>query len=110
MEKKGLFFLHSEEDALKYYARAQKGFNHLISIPDNKENLEDELKESLDVSFQDITMKNKEIHVYWYHVDHIEYVIEIFLTLLGKKGEEIGEYVYVIDHEGQVIDDRWSFK
>lgn len=109
MEKKGLFFLHSEEDALKYYARAQKGFNHLISIPDNKENLEDELKELLDVSFQDITMQNKEIHVFWFHENVIDYIIEIFLTLLGKKGEKIGEYVYVLDAEGNVIDDRWTF-
>jgi len=103
-----LFFLHSEEEALSYYARAQNGFRYMISLPDNK-SLEDELIEDPGISFQDITMKNKEIHVYWHHVDHIEYVIEIFLTLLGKKGEEIGEYVYVIDHEGQVIDDRWYF-
>ncbi|MCC9042300.1 hypothetical protein LNQ81_06290 [Myroides sp. M-43] len=107
--KKGVpFFLQSKEDAHQYYSQAIAGFKWLISLPDNS-SLEEELKEDLGIGFSDIHLKEKEIRVFWYATDYVEYTIEAELSLLNIVGDEIGIYVYVMDKEGIGIDDRISF-
>lgn len=107
--KKKLYDMPSVEEMDRLYNEAGKGFKYMISVPDNI-SLEDELKEDFGISFNDIKIKNKEINIFWFHENTTDYTIEVFLTLLLKNGEEIGEYVYVIDHKGNGVDDRWSFK
>lgn len=108
MKKGEPFFLQSKEDAHQCYSQAIAGFKELISIPDNS-SLEDELKEDLGIGFSDIHLKEKAIRVFWYATYYVEYAIEAELSLLNIVGDEIGIYVYVMDKEGNCIDDRISF-
>lgn len=108
MKKEELFFMQSKENANQYYSQAIAGFKELISVPDNS-SLEEELKDDLGIGFSGIHLKEKEIRVFWYATDYMEYTIEAELSLLNTVGDEIGMYVYVMDKEGNGIDDRFTF-
>ncbi|WP_353101260.1 hypothetical protein [Myroides odoratus] len=109
METKKLYDMSSIQEMNRLYDEALEGFKYMISVPDNK-SIEDELREDFGICFNDIIIKNNQITIFWFHENTADYTIEVFLTLLGKEDREIGEYVYVIDHEGNGVDDRWSFK
>ncbi|MCS4237355.1 hypothetical protein M2306_002609 [Myroides gitamensis] len=108
MMSKKLFNMPSAEEMDRLYDEAREGFRYLINVPDNK-SIENELQEDLGIYFTDITMQNKEIQIFWFHENTADDTIEVFLTLLGKEDREIGEYVYVIDHEGNGVDDRFFY-
>lgn len=108
MNNRNFFKMSSAEEMLKLYEEARDGFLYLINIPDNKY-VEEELINDLGICFTDIKMVNKAIELFWFHENTIEYTIEVFLSLQDKKGEEIGEYVYVLDHEGNGVDDRFFY-